>query len=410
MSIVQDGSGVPKALVERVKGILLRPNSEWDVIDVEPATAKGLFTGYACILAAIPVVCGVIGGQLLGHSFLGVTVRPPLVTSIVGAVLGYVLSLVMVFVIGLIIDALAPTFDGQKNQIQALKVAVYSYTASWVAGVLALVPPLMPLGILAGLYGLYLLYLGLPKLMKAPQEKAVLYTLVTIVVAVVLSIVVGACVAAVAGMGALTTGGLASIAGHSDDAKISGSIGVPGVGSVDLGKLQEASKQMEAAAKQAQSGGAVTVDGKTVQPIPAETLQAMLPGSVAGYARGDVSSQSGGAGGISGSSAEGRYAKGEANFTLQVTDLGSMAGLAALGGAFNVNSTKNTSTGYEKVGKVNGRMTTEEWDSQSKSGKFGVMVADRFMVEADGNGANMDELKGAVTAVDFGKLESLAKG
>ena len=28
--------------------------------------------------------------------------------------------------------ALAPSFDGQKNQIQALKVAVYASTATWV--------------------------------------------------------------------------------------------------------------------------------------------------------------------------------------------------------------------------------------------------------------------------------------
>ncbi len=37
------------------------------------------------------------------------------------------------------------------------------------------------------------------------------------------------------------------------------------------------------------------------------------------------------------------------------------------------------------------------------------MVADRFMVEAEGSGAAMDELKGAVSTIDFGKLESLAK-
>ncbi len=135
----------------------------------------------------------------------------------------------------------------------------------------------------------------------------------------------------------------------------------------------------------------------------------MLPGGVGGYARGDVSSQSGGAGGLSSSSAEGRYARGEQRITLQITDLGGAAGLAALGGAFNVNSTKNTSTGYEKIGKVGGRMTTEEWNSQSKSGKYSVMVADRFMVDAEGDGADMGDLKGAVSAVDFGKLEQLAK-
>ena len=37
-------------------------------------------------------------------------------------------------------------------------------------------------------------------------------------------------------------------------------------------------------------------------------------------------------------------------------------------------------------------MTTEEWNKDSKTGKYGVLVADRFMVEADGDGADTDDL------------------
>jgi len=93
-------------------------------------------------------------------------------------------------VLALIIDALAPTFNGQRSQIQALKVAAYSSTAAWVAGIFALIPGLRILGIL-GLYSLYLLYLGLPVLMKSPREKAVGYTVVVILAAIVLFMVIG---------------------------------------------------------------------------------------------------------------------------------------------------------------------------------------------------------------------------
>jgi hypothetical protein len=113
---------------------------------------------------------------------------------------------------------------------------------------------------------------------------------------------------------------------------------------------------------------------------------------------------------VAGSSAEATYTKGDAHFTLQVTDMGSMAGLAGMAGALNVNHTEQTGTRYEKMGKINGRMTTEEFDRASKDGKFGVMVGDRFMVEADGSGADINELKAAVSSVPFGRLESLAKG
>jgi hypothetical protein len=270
-----------------------------------------------------------------------------------------------------------------------------------------ILPALAVLGVLGGLYSLYLLYLGLPALMKAPQAKALGYTAVTIVVAIVLSIAVSAVAAAVGGLAFL--GGGSAINSVASGGKVSGTMNVPGVGSVDLGKLEAASKQMQAAADQMQAQASGQVVQGAVQPVGGEALQALLPASVAGYARGETSSSSGGAGGLSVSEAEARYAKGAQKITLQVTDLGGAAGMAAMAGAFNVQANKTTSTGYEKVGSVGGRMTTEEWDSASKNGKYGVMVASRFMVSADGQGASMDELKSAVSAVNLATLEGLAR-
>lgn len=406
MSIVENGSTQRQALIARVKTILTTPKTEWPVIDVEPATAKGLYTGYACILAAIPAVATLIGGQVFGHGAFGVTYRPPMIGSIVTAVVSYGLSLVMVYVLALIIDGLAPSFDGVKDRLKALKVAVYASTAGWVAGVFMLLPALAVLGILGGLYSLYLLYLGLPVLMKAPQAKALGYTAVTVIVGIVLSIAVSAVAAAVGGL-AFLGGGSALKVGSAGT--VSGTVKLPGVGSVDLGKLEAASKQMQASAEQVQAQAAGQIAEGAVQPVGAEVLQALLPASVAGYTRGDISSSSGGAAGLSVSEAEGRYAKGAQSFTLQVTDMGGAAGLAAMAGAFNVQSNRTTSTGYEKVSTVGGRMTTEEWDSASKDGKYAVMVGGRFMVSAEGQGASMNELKSAVSAVDFAMLERIAR-
>ena len=106
----------------------------------------------------------------------------------------YLLTLGGVYVLALIIDALAPTFNGKRSQIQALKLAAYSMTASWVAGIFDLIPVLWPLTLL-GLYSLYLLYLGLPILMKTPSDKAVGYIAVVIIIAIVLSMVISAAAA-----------------------------------------------------------------------------------------------------------------------------------------------------------------------------------------------------------------------
>ena len=98
------------------------------------------------------------------------------------AVVDFAMGLIGVYVLSLIIDALAPTFGGQKDRMQALKVAAYSGTAAWVAGIFLIFPPVMLLAVL-GLYSFYLLYLGLPRLMKTPQDKATGYTAAVVVAA-----------------------------------------------------------------------------------------------------------------------------------------------------------------------------------------------------------------------------------
>ena len=178
------------ALLDRAKAILLTPKTEWPVIETESATTGSLFTGYAIPLAAIPAVASFIGWSVVGIRVLGGSFKLPMSDALVGALVQFVGSLVGVFVLGLIIDALAPSFGGTKSTIQALKVAVYSSTASWVAGIFLIIPSLGILSIL-GLYSLYLLYLGLPQLMKAPADKAVGYTAVVVVVGIVLFLLVG---------------------------------------------------------------------------------------------------------------------------------------------------------------------------------------------------------------------------
>jgi hypothetical protein len=180
-------------LVERVKNILLQPASEWDVISAESSSTANLYQGYIIPLAAIGPLASILGMSLFGISTpFGGTLRIPLTNALGNGITSYVLTLVGVFVIARIIDALAPNFGGEKDSVQSLKVAAYASTPSWVAGILMLVPTLGSLVFLASLYGLYILYLGLPKLMKAPQDKSLAYTGVVVVVALVVMVVVGA--------------------------------------------------------------------------------------------------------------------------------------------------------------------------------------------------------------------------
>ncbi len=185
-------------LIDRAKNILLSPSTEWDVIRAEPSTPAALFSGYAVFLAAIPAIAGFIGYYLIGIS-LGAfgSVRLEIGTSLTWAILTFVLSLVSVYVLGWIIDALAPSFGSTKDFVSSLKVAVYSYTAAWVAGIFYIIPSLSFLAGIAGIYSLVLLYMGLKQVKMAPSDKLIGYFVVTIIAALVLYFIIGAIIGSI---------------------------------------------------------------------------------------------------------------------------------------------------------------------------------------------------------------------
>lgn len=207
MSVV--GGTSTTGLVTRVQNMIMKPAAEWDVVAAEPASVGSVYTGYAMILAAIPALATLVGSILLAH------VNP--ILAVITAVVGYVLALVGLFITSFIVDTLAPSFGGEKNQVQALKLVAYANTAAWVAGVLNIIPVLGVLASIAGgIYSLYTLYLGLPKLMKNPADKTLVYFIVTLVVAivvyaiigVVVTVIMGILAVAVLGAGAVATGAI----------------------------------------------------------------------------------------------------------------------------------------------------------------------------------------------------------
>lgn len=168
-------------LIARVKGMILAPDQEWQVIRGEPVELMPLFTRYVMILAAIPAIAGMLMMMMFGLFF----------TAISTAIVGYVLSVAGVFVTAKIIEILAPNFGGPQDPDAALKLAAFAPTAAWVAGGAIIIPILGGLVALAGgLYALYTLYRGVPVVMRVPQEKALTFTLAVIGVAIVVNIAV----------------------------------------------------------------------------------------------------------------------------------------------------------------------------------------------------------------------------
>ena len=178
-------------IVARAKAITLNPAATWPVIEAESHDVKSLYVPYLLILAAIPAVCSFIGMSIIGMGGFGLTVRWPIGSGLAMMVTTYIMSLIMTFAMGWLISALAPTFGGQSNLIQGLKIAVFGATPMMLAGVFNILPALSIVGLLVAIYSLYVMYLGLPILMKNPKEKTITYMVVLVIASIIAGVVLG---------------------------------------------------------------------------------------------------------------------------------------------------------------------------------------------------------------------------
>jgi hypothetical protein len=185
------------SIVDRAKNIILKPTDEWNVIADEPATVGGLFTGYAMILAAIPLAADIIFSGALGinvASFSGMgggDMEMGFGAIAAMAVVGYVFSLVTLFVMSFLVNAVAPSFNGKSDMVQSTKLMTYASTATWVVGFVGWIPILGGLISFAAIaYVVYLIYLGLQPVLGVPKEKVAGLTVVIVLIYVVLAVVV----------------------------------------------------------------------------------------------------------------------------------------------------------------------------------------------------------------------------
>ena len=384
-------------LVQRAKNIVLTPKTEWPVIAAETVPQGTLITGYVVPLAAVSAIA-----TFIGHVFIGVslpyvgTVWTPIVSGLVGAVLGVVMAVVLVYVLGAIIEALAPTFNTEKNKAQAFKVAVFSITPAWIAGILNIIPALGMLGILAGLYGIYLMYLGLRSVM----------------------IVLGVIVATVTGIGAYAGGGITGF-GRSPAATTRVDPNSP------LGKLEsfgkamdESAKKMEAAQKSGDPNAQVSAaleglgtlfgGGKRVDPIGIDQLKTFVPEAFGGMPKTSTSAEKTGLPGLMVSTAEARYGDGQRTIELDIVDTGGVSGLVGIAAWAGIMGEKEDDQTVERTWKEGDRLMHEERAKQAGgTNEFALVLGGRFVVTAKGNGVELNDLKTAVGSLDLAKLESM---
>src|SRR5207247_8752652 len=172
----------PPGWLVRAKRLVLQPTQEWATIAAEFTSAGPIYLRYLVPMAAIGPVAATIGGVVFserGSLLTFGTIPMNAGTAVQAGVLEYVLNLVGVYALATAIDVIGASVGGQRNRVQALKVAAYGSTPYWLAGAFARFPRIAPLAMFAPLYTVALFVRGLPPLLKGHIQQAAAFTLLT---------------------------------------------------------------------------------------------------------------------------------------------------------------------------------------------------------------------------------------
>ena len=197
--------------MERAKNIIVSPKTEWDMIAKEEPNTQQILLGYIFPLTLLPAISSILGGMIFspfGFAF-------GLATGIGTAIVFMVVIMVVVLLSAVLLDAFATSFGSQKNFGKSLQLVAYSITPALVIGILFFIPVLGWLLYVAGFgYGIYILYLGLGPIKQTPEDKKLVYLIISILVLLgvfwilfwVLTLIIMAIIMAIFGFGMM--GGL----------------------------------------------------------------------------------------------------------------------------------------------------------------------------------------------------------
>jgi hypothetical protein len=93
--------------------------------------------------------------------------------------------------------------------------------------------------------------------------------------------------------------------------------------------------------------------------------------------------------------------------TLEISDTGGVSGLVGLASWAELQGERDNDQMTEKTEKVGGRLVHEKLSKTGGTNEFSIVLGDRFIVEAKGDGVDLNALKAAVSSLDLAKLESM---
>lgn len=174
------------AIFKRAFAIIFKPKEEWAKIKSESLTIKDLYLNYAIILYAIPSVALLIGMIISGA---------PIGMALVWAIFLYILTIGVLFLIGLLIDVIGAQFGGNKDIVGSHKLSVFSLTPYALIGIIFILPlgrfygsgGIFYIVLLVSLYSFYIMYLGAQELKGiTAQDKLIPFVIIMAVIWLIL--------------------------------------------------------------------------------------------------------------------------------------------------------------------------------------------------------------------------------
>jgi hypothetical protein len=154
------------------------------MIDRERTPVGTVWAAYVLPLLLIGAFATFIGFGLIGYNGIKWGAGNGLLRGLI-----YVVFMtVVLFGVGAAIDVLAPSFGCERNWGKSYRLAAYSFTAAYLAGIFWFFPALWILVLICSLYSLYALYTGIGVIKRTTPDKQVAYFAVVVLITVVLYI------------------------------------------------------------------------------------------------------------------------------------------------------------------------------------------------------------------------------
>jgi Yip1 domain len=367
-------SGERPGLFVRVRGILMRPQTEWErIAGEEPASLIG---SYIVPLAILGAVISFAAGVL----YSGFDVNAALAWRGVAALLYVVFAVLGVVVAAWLINFLAHRFGAQNDSGRARQLAAYAATPMLVAAVGALAPPVALIVTIAGaVYALILLAMGVGRLMPLPdsENNAPRFTLTFAAAAVVV------CALASVFIGPLVNAGREAVVGAVEAV-------TPERTAPDIARRSAAELAIHRLAE---------AHGSPVLADP-ERLAAQMPDSLPGsFQRQSVATAQ--RGGIS--RADAVYSDGTSSLSVSVIQFGLNVDPAAFASVLEIKPDGAHEGGYARSQSIDGRLFAEDVTGQHAR----YVVIGRGVVMIAGGGVTVDRARAAVETIDLQRLEAM---